>query len=218
MSIQQFKSRLNLNRKWLKPLAALILALVGLLGFAHQAMAHHPSGGKTPDSILTGLLSGLAHPVIGLDHLAFVVASGLIASAVAGSMFIPVAFVLATLAGTVVHVMEINLPIPEIVIAASVVLFGGMLAIRHHVSSMALAAIAAVAGLFHGYAYGEAIVGAEMSPLFAYLVGFALIQIVIALGALASGRLILQLRPPMMRYLGLAIAAIGFVFLTTAMG
>ena len=217
MSIQQFKSRLNL-KKWLKPLAALILALVGILGFAHQAMAHHPLGGKTPDSILTGLLSGLAHPVIGLDHLAFVVASGLIASAVAGSMFIPVAFVLATLAGTVVHVMEINLPIPEIVIAASVVLFGGMLAIRHHVSSMALAAIAAVAGLFHGYAYGEAIVGAEMSPLFAYLVGFALIQLVIALGALASGRLILQLRPPMMRYLGLVLAAIGFIFLTTAMG
>ena len=217
MSIQQFKSRLNLNKKWLKPFAVSTLALVGLLGFAHQAMAHHASGGKTPDSILTGLLAGLAHPVIGLDHLAFVVASGLSAAVVAGGVFIPVAFVLATIAGTVVHIMEISLPIPEIAIAASVVLFGGLLAIRHNVSRMALAAIAAVAGLFHGYAYGEAIVGAEMSPLFAYLVGFALIQLLIALGAYMGGQLILK-RPLMMRYLGLAIAAIGFVFLTRAMG
>jgi urease accessory protein len=44
-------------------------------------------------------------------------------------------------------------------------------------------AIFAVAGLFHGGAYGEAIIGAENTPLVAYLIGFALIQYGIALGA-----------------------------------
>ena len=31
-------------------------------------------------------------------------------------------------------------------------------------------------GILHGYAYGESIVGAETTPLLAYLVGFAVIQ------------------------------------------
>ena len=37
--------------------------------------------GELPASLGQGLLSGLAHPVIGLDHLAFIVAAGLIAGA-----------------------------------------------------------------------------------------------------------------------------------------
>ena len=215
--IKQRFIRFSLSSKRTKQGVALTLAVIGLLSFASQAMAHHPSGGQAPQSFVEGFLSGIGHPVIGLDHLAFVVASGLIAAIAAGGVFIPVAFVLATLAGTVVHLMEISLPIPEVAIAASVVLFGGLL-VRQNISKMAIAASAAVAGIFHGYAYGEAVVGAEIGPLFAYLVGFALIQLVIATGALAGGQLILQLRPSMMRYVGLAIAAIGFVFLTTAIG
>ena len=43
----------------------------------------------------------------------------------------------------------------------------------------AWAVLFAVAGLFHGYAYGEAIVGAETAPLAAYFLGFALIQFVL---------------------------------------
>ena len=40
----------------------------------------------------------------------------------------------------------------------------------------ALAAIAAAGGLVHGYAYGEAVIGAETTPLLAYLTGLALTQ------------------------------------------
>ena len=43
--------------------------------------------------------------------------------------------------------------------------------------------IVAVAGIFHGYAYGESIVGAEPTALWAYLAGLALVQSAIGVGA-----------------------------------
>ncbi|PKO63289.1 MAG: urease accessory protein UreJ, partial [Betaproteobacteria bacterium HGW-Betaproteobacteria-17] len=47
-------------------------ATTGLLLVAStSALAHHPMGGMTPQTLSQGLLSGLGHPVIGLDHLAF---------------------------------------------------------------------------------------------------------------------------------------------------
>ena len=50
------------------------------LSLIKPASAHHFMGGKVPSNFLTGFLSGLAHPVIGLDHFAFVVAVGLLAA------------------------------------------------------------------------------------------------------------------------------------------
>ena len=220
ISIKQIKSRFS--PAWLQLKAALTLASVGILSLAQGAMAHHPFGGVTPSNFGEGFLSGIGHPVIGLDHLAFVVASGLIAAGLVGGVAIPAAFVLATLAGTGIHLLEIDLPIPELVISASVVLFGVLLAIRGKnpasFYTVALAAIAALAGIFHGYAYGEAIVGAEMGPLLAYLVGFTIIQLGISVAAYVIGNAIIKVssRLPVMRFLGLAIGAIGTVFLASS--
>jgi urease accessory protein len=52
---------------------------------------------------------------------------------------------------------------------------------------MILAAFA-LAGLFHGYALAESIVGAEPTPLYAYFAGLAAIQIAIALVAMGLAR------------------------------
>ena len=54
------------------------LSLATLLA-ATPALAHHPMGGEVPQTFWHGLLSGFGHPVIGIDHLAFVVAIGLAA-------------------------------------------------------------------------------------------------------------------------------------------
>ena len=214
------------NNRWLKIAAYSIIAFIGLFSFAPQAIAHHPFGGQTPDNLWEGLLSGIAHPIIGLDHLAFVVASGLLACGLNQGVFIPVAFVLATMIGTGIHLQEIDLPAPEMIIAASVVIFGGLLAVRNsrdnpsYFYNIVLAAVAAIAGIFHGYAYGEAIVGAQMTPLIAYLAGFATIQLVIAVAALAFGSSVLknfsEKSFPIMRFFGLTIGAIGMVFLTSS--
>ena len=45
------------------------------------ALAHHVMGGHMPVTFADGLLSGLAHPIIGFDHFAAVVAVACLASA-----------------------------------------------------------------------------------------------------------------------------------------
>jgi len=48
------------------------------LVFANPTSAHHTMGGGMPSNFFEGFMSGLAHPVIGVDHLAFIVALGLV--------------------------------------------------------------------------------------------------------------------------------------------
>jgi urease accessory protein len=161
-----------------------LTAMVGALAFVPvNAFAHHPLGGMTPSSFTEGFLSGVGHPVIGLDHLAFVVAMG-VAAWLAGSRFVaPLFFILAAMAGTGLHLMSIGLPFVEVVIAASVAIIGLMLMSGRNFGVAAYSALFAVAGLFHGHAYGEAVFGAEATPVFAYLAGFGMIQYVIAISA-----------------------------------
>lgn len=157
-----------------------ILAVSGglLLIATSPAFAHHAMGGMTPQTFSQGLLSGLAHPVIGLDHFAFLVAAMVLTSLLKGvaRFLVPLAFVGATIAGTVLHLGAANIPMSETLVALSVVL-GGVLALtRRYSGALMLSAIFAVSGVLHGYAYGESIVGAETTPLLAYLAGFAAIQ------------------------------------------
>src|SRR6185437_11758768 len=59
------------------------------------AFAHHVMGGRMPATFGEGILSGLGHPVIGLDHLAAVIAVGCLAAAHRSASALAVAFVLA---------------------------------------------------------------------------------------------------------------------------
>ncbi len=53
--------------------------------------AHHVMGGRMPATFAEGLLSGLGHPVIGIDHLAFIVAVGLAVGVAGLSLAMPAA-------------------------------------------------------------------------------------------------------------------------------
>ncbi len=150
---------------------------------ALPAQAHHPFGGEIPNNGWEGFLSGLGHPVIGLDHLAFVIATGLLAAAVQGGIRIPMVFVVGSVAGTGLHLLGLDLPATEVLIAGSVLLFGLFLALKHRPNITVLVVLSALAGILHGYAYGEAVIGAEMTPLMAYLLGFMAVQVAIALTA-----------------------------------
>ncbi|MGB3613600.1 MAG: HupE/UreJ family protein, partial [Elainellaceae cyanobacterium] len=107
---------------------------------------------------------------------------------------------------------------PEAVISASVLLFGIFLALRNRPNSAELMGLAAIAGIYHGYAYGEAIVGAEMGPLVAYLLGFASIQMAIAAAAFwVARRGLSQVAGPSglaLRFAGFAICGVGGTFLS----
>jgi urease accessory protein len=163
--------------------AAPLAAAGALWALATPAFAHHVTGGELPATPWQGLLSGLAHPVIGLDHLVFVVGVG-IWSALAGLRWTaPGLFVLGTLAGCVLQLRGVHLPFSEGLVALSLLLTGAALQVVAQPYGWVLGALLAVAGVLHGNAYGESILGAQAGPVGAYLVGFALIQIGIAQGA-----------------------------------
>lgn len=196
--------------------AAAVAVAAGLL--ALPAQAHHALDGNLPVNAFEGFLSGLAHPVIGLDHFIFVVAIGLLAALSGRGLLFPVVFVLATLAGTGAHLQSLTLPGAEVAIALTVVVAGALLAASRQIGWGPLLGLGAIAGFFHGYAYGEAIVGAQMTPLVAYLAGFAVIQLGVALAASELGRRALAAatsdRPLNLRFAGFAVVGAGAAFLS----
>ncbi|AFZ48528.1 hydrogenase accessory protein [Cyanobacterium stanieri PCC 7202] len=172
------KTIINLKNKLL-----LIVGIISLIVLWQiPAFAHHPTGGNTPDNFFEGFMSGLGHPVIGLDHFAFIIAIGCFAALFSLGLAIPTGFVIASLIGTGIHLLEIDLPFPETIIALSVIISGVILALGKKPEQLQLWIIpfALMAGVFHGFAYGEAIIGARITPLVSYLVGFSLIQWAIA--------------------------------------
>lgn len=160
-----------------------ILSALAALAAATPAFAHHPMGGETPATLMHGLLSGIGHPVLGLDHLAFVVGVGIAAALLGARFALPLAFVGATAAGTLLHLGAVELPLVETVIAVSVAAVGLLVCLDRRPALVVFAGLFAMAGLFHGHAYGEAVFGAEATPVLAYLTGFALTQYAVAVVA-----------------------------------
>lgn len=194
-----------------------LVVTTGLLLASTPAFAHHPFGGETPLNAVQGFLSGLGHPVIGVDHLAFVIAAGLLAAVVGRGLMIPLGFVLASMVGTGIHLMAVDLPAPEFVISASVLLFGALLAMKNQPNTLIVTGLAALAGLFHGYAYGEAVVGAGMDAIVAYLIGFAAIQSAIAIGVHQIAKRLVgstEAGALNLRFAGFTLAGVGAAFLS----
>lgn len=162
--------------------AAALLFVVGFVSLGGDAaLAHHPMGGVTPANFTHGLLSGLGHPIIGLDHFAALVAAGCLAATQPRGALVAVIYVLAMLAGAVAHVQALSLPAGEVLVALSLLALGAFLVLARP-NFVAAALVFGFAGIVHGHALGEAITGAEPTPLYAYFAGLALIH-----GALIVG-------------------------------
>jgi len=183
---------------------------------ASSALAHHPTGGKVPSTFAEGLLSGLGHPVIGPDHLAFIVAIGIAAALVPGGVGVIGAFMAASTLGVLAHFGAWSLPFAEILVASTVVVAGILVARGRDAGSGMWLALAAVAGIVHGYAFGESIVGADRTVLGAYLVGLAVISSAVATGIMLVTR---NLAAPAtagearLRIAGAVIGVVGVVLL-----
>lgn len=195
------------------------LTAIWVLSSAQQVQAHHPMGGQLPSSWLEGFLSGLAHPMIGPDHFAFVIAVGLLAATKPKGIFLPIAFLGTALIGSSLHLLGMSLPGLEWVVSGSVLMFGILLALKTRPSLGILVGLGAIAGIFHGYAYGEAIFGAERTPLLAYLAGFTIIQCAVSLLAMGIGTFALnpfsQQSGLSLRFAGFVISGAGAAFLST---
>ncbi|MEZ5855636.1 MAG: HupE/UreJ family protein [Hyphomicrobiaceae bacterium] len=154
------------------------------------ASAHHAMGGQLPSTFMQGLLSGLAHPVIGPDHLAFIIAIGVAAALVPAGLGLVAAFIAASTAGVFIHTGAITIPHAEIFIAGSVIAAAALISRQGGKTSMPWLALAASGGVLHGYAFAESIVGAEANVLGAYLLGLALVSAAIAVGVTWTTRTI----------------------------
>ncbi len=196
-----------------------VLALT-LAFAATPALAHHVMDGALPATFMQGLLSGLGHPIIGLDHLAFVVALGIGAALLQGPFLLIAAFVTMSMAGVLLHLAQLDIPMVEPLISFSVLLAGLALIWSRSVAGSVWLGIAAVAGLLHGYAFGESIVGAESAVVGAYLLGLALIMAAIALAVVSVTRRIVGgdgVASPSLRLAGAVVGCVGAVLLASTL-
>ncbi|MEB3322827.1 MAG: HupE/UreJ family protein [Synechococcaceae cyanobacterium] len=148
----------------------LLLALPPLLLLAAPAArAHHllevMQLAPTP---LSGLLSGLAHPVIGPDHLLFLVSLALVG--LRHRVRWALALLATGLGGSALGLVLPGLPGAEALVALSLVVVGLVLAGRCP-RALLLPAFA-----LHGYVLSASVLGWTSVPLGAYLVGLLLSQ------------------------------------------
>ena len=178
------------------------------------ALAHHVMDGRLPGTLVEGLLSGLGHPIIGVDHLVAVIAVGCLAALHRRGAQLAVGYVLAMIVGAAVHLRGATVPGAELMVALSLLGLGAILIWRQPVGAGVVAGLFAIAGLFHGYALGESIVGVEPTPLVSYFVGLAAIQALIALVAFKFARLVVAPganAPWTLRAAGAVVAAVGAI-------
>lgn len=157
------------------------IAAITLAGFAGAAVAHTGHG-------TASLFEGLVHP-LGLDHLLAMVAVGLwsVHALPAGRAWMgPATFMAVLVASATLMIGGLTLPLLEVAIAGSVVIFGAMivLATRRAPSVSGLWLVALTAGL-HGLAHGAE---APVTGGFAgYAAGFLITTAALHFGGMSVG-------------------------------
>ena len=175
------------------------------------AFAHHPMGGALPQNFLNGILSGIAHPIIGFDHLAFILTFGIIASYFKNKVILPLYFITFSLIGTILSVNFLVVPFSELIISLSIIIAGLTSLYDKKINIYFPIILALGGGFFHGYAFGQSVVGIEASPLIAYLIGIALIGFVLIFGSsfLITKYYYLTLKP---KFVGAIFTGVGLTY------
>ena len=195
-----------------------VLAIAMMI--AEPAWAHHVMDGELPQTFLQGLLSGFGHPVIGVDHLAAIVGVGILAALAGRSAAVVLAFSVAVIAGVGLHLTEIDLPASELFVGLTTLLIGALVIARQSMGAGLALLLFAAAGLVHGYALGESIVGAEASPLAAYLLGLLIVQTAIGVLVYAAVRALARwpMRTAGLTAVGVLVALAGGIATAAAAG
>ena len=181
-----------LSKKSSSLLRAGVVASLGLVAASlfSPAHAHHPFGmGDSTDlSALQGLLSGIGHPLLGPDHLLFLLAIAFI------GLQRPRAWVLPLLvAGLGGSVLSQFIPLPDAVAPWAEALVSlslaaeGLMALTVASTSWLLPLV----GL-HGFLLGSTIVGAEPTPLLTYFLGLLLGQAALLLAVTNWSKALLE--------------------------
>jgi len=143
---------------------AAALLLVALPAWAHEG------GGQA-----AGFLSGMLHPVSGLDHVLAMVAVGLWGAQLGAPAIwlLPVAFPLVMAFGGFLGLMGVPVPGVELGIALSAVLLGVMVATQSRPPLGVAIALVGFFAVFHGHAHGTELPAGASGLL--YSVGFVIV-------------------------------------------
>ena len=121
-----------------------------------------------------GLLTGLRHPVSGLDHVLAMIAVGLWGAqlGVPAVWLLPVAFPMMMACGGMLGLMGAPLPGVEVGIAASAIVLGAMVLVEARPQQVVALFIVAFFAIFHGHAHGTELPEGQSGLL--YSVGFVM--------------------------------------------
>ncbi|MGE5101745.1 MAG: HupE/UreJ family protein [Deltaproteobacteria bacterium] len=142
------------------------LLLAASLVIASPAIAHEQQG-QAADFV-----TGLLHPVSGLDHVLAMVAVGLWGAQLGAPAIwlLPVTFPLMMAFGGFLGLVGVPLPGVEIGIATSAILLGTMVALQARPPLVLAALLVAFFAVFHGHAHGTELPAGQSGLL--YSVGF----------------------------------------------
>lgn len=157
-------------------------------------LATLPAYAHTGIGAVHGLLDGIIHPLIGIDHLLVMLAVGLWAAMRGGKSLwlLPLAFVTAMGVGAGLSMLGITINAAETWVAASVVAAGVLVWRNTRMSSVLAVALVSVFALAHGYVHALELT--DGANALAYSAGFllttaALHGLGLAVGLLAAARL-----------------------------
>ena len=141
-------------------------ALVAVCLWAPPAFAHVQAGEAG------GFLTGLLHPISGLDHVLAMVAVGLWGAQLGAPAIwmLPVAFPLVMAFGGMLGLIGVPLPGIEYGIAASAILLGAAVMFELRPPLARAAALVAFFAIFHGHAHGTELPPGQSAML--YSLGF----------------------------------------------
>lgn len=185
-----------------------ILCMTALTLHPAPAQAHLIGG--------SGLLSGLSHPLFGLDHLLTMVAVGVIGTRLGGKMafVLPLVFVTFMTLGGIAAVSGIDLPFAEAGIAISVLFLGTVIAVDRKIPLGAALATIALFAIFHGHAHGDEL--PHIAHPAAYFTGFILSTALLHLSGIAigiyAGKTLKTENALRLAGVGMSIAGIAFLF------
>ncbi|TWI50991.1 urease accessory protein [Pseudomonas duriflava] len=176
----------------------------GLLA-STSALAH-------PGHEVSGLASGILHPLTGLDHLLAMLGVGLWAGQRGGKSIwmIPLAFMAMMLAGGLLGMEGVALPGVELGIAVSVTLFGLLIAFGVRLPVWVGMLLVGGFALFHGHAHGEEMPATAGALSFAF--GFTLATGALHATGVGASWLSRNL-PRLVRLAGAAISVAGAAML-----
>ena len=159
----------------------LTIALCALGGAAQAHVGHEGGHAAT-------FVSGLAHPVSGLDHLLAMVAVGVwsVSALPAGKAWWgPASFLTALIVSAALGAAGATLPYLEHAVSLSVVLFGLMLMVAQRAMPVALGlGLIAAASSLHGLAHGAE---TPATGFAGYAAGFLLTTAVLHIGGVGLG-------------------------------